>query len=111
MAKDPTNLIPFNPFKFVLNLVLRILLSPLLVLIIAYIYYEDTRKAFLIALLFYSALTLFSLLKALLQIGLSMMTFNLFKFVRKSFKVIMMVIALIIYWLSYVAIWGTNFNI
>lgn len=100
-----------KPIKLIFSLALRIIFSPLVVLILAYIYYEDTRKAFLVSLIVYTAMTLISLVMSLLQIFLSMMTFNLFKFIRKSFKVVTMTIALVIYWLGYIFYWGTNFTL
>ncbi len=100
-----------NLFKTIVSLTIKIILSPLVILLVAYLYYEDTRKAFLIALLFYSILTLLSLLKTILAILFSVISFNLFKFIKKSFQAITMLLALLIYWLSYIYIWGTDFSI
>ena len=62
------------------GLLTKILLSPIIVFVIAYIYFGDSRKAVLVALLFYSALSAFSLFTSGIQIFLAMGTFNIFKF-------------------------------
>ncbi len=103
--------IPQKFFKSMIFLSLRIVFSPLAVLLLAYLYYEDTRKAFLLALLFYTVLTIFSIFQSLMQIFMSVVTFNLFKFVRKSLKVIIMFVALFLYWLGYTLMWDGNFRL
>jgi hypothetical protein len=101
----------FSLFKLFKKLVFKIILSPLVILIIAYIYFDDFRKAWLVAMIFYSALTVFSIITNFFQVFLAMATFNLFKFIKKSFKIIFMILALFIYWIIYIFMWGTNFNL
>ncbi len=100
----------FNPFGFIFSLVFRILLSPFLIFIIAYIYFGNLREAVLVSLYAYTILTLLSIIVSAYQIFVSMITFNIFKFIKKSFKIILMFFALFFYWLTYIIIWGTNLD-
>jgi hypothetical protein len=93
------------------GLITKILLSPVVVFIGAYIYFGDFRQATFTALLFYSALTVISLIFSGFQMAMSMATFNIFKFVRKSMSVIIMTLTLGLYWLAYLLMWGSNFNL
>ena len=90
------------PFR----LVLRILISPFVVFIVGLIYYGDTKEAYYLALLFYTALTVFSLITTFITISMSMAKFRVFKLIRKSYKVISMLIALGIYWAIYLVFWA-----
>jgi len=92
-----------------IGLLLKILLSPVLVFVVAYIYFQDTRKAVLVALYFYSAFSILSLIFKSIGIFTSMATFNLVSFARKSFQAITMVIMLGLYWVGYLLIWGSEF--
>lgn len=93
------------------KLIFKILLSPVVIFLIAWLYFGDLRKGVLVALLFYSALTLYSLIVSGFQIAMSMATFNIFRFVRKSMHVIIMTLTLGLYWLGYLLMWGSNFAI
>ncbi len=97
--------------SIILSLFLRIVLSPILILIIGYIYFKDTRKAFLITLYAYSLITFVSLIFTGFMIFTSMMTFNIIAFFKKSAKVIAMLISLALYWFGFIMIWGINFNL
>lgn len=93
------------------GLITKILLLPVVVFIFAYIYFGEFREAVLTSLLFYSALTAISLILSGFQIAMSMATFNIVKFVRKSMSVIIMALTLGLYWLAYLLMWGSNFNL
>lgn len=101
----------FSPFKTLSKLAFKIIFSPLIVFIVAYIYFQDTRKAFYVALLFYTGLTVLSIIWSFFQMFLAMATFNPFKLIKKSFKIVYMLVALAIYWGAYILMWGSDFSI
>ncbi len=96
--------------KIITSILFRILLSPIIILVIGYLYFQDTRKAFLLTLYIYTVMTLISLVFTSFKIFVSMSTFNIWGFMKKSIKAISMVISLAFYWISFVIIWGTNFT-
>ena len=88
--------------KFILKMLLKILLSPFIIFIGAYIYYDqDLRKGVLVALLFYSVLTAISIILKIIGIFTSMATFNPIKLIKRSFDLLIMLSFLLIYWLIY----------
>lgn len=101
----------------VLRLVLKVVFSPLIVFIASYFYYDskgfdDTmRRAVLVSLIVYSLLTFFSILSKAFGVMTSAMFFNLFKLIKKSFDLTLMLITLILYWGSYIFIYGINFTL
>lgn len=97
--------------KILGTIIKKVILSPLVVLIIAYFYFDqDLRKAFLAALYFFTALTIISIVLKLFSIFTSAMTFNLLKFVKKSIDLVVMLIGLVIYWFLYSLYSGANFS-
>jgi hypothetical protein len=97
--------------KMFWKLIFKIIFSPLLVLGVSYFYFDqDWRRAFLTALIFFTVTTLVAFLKKLFSVLFSAMTFNLFKFIKSSFDIIIMLITVAVYWGSYIFYYGTNFS-
>ncbi len=98
-----------------IRLILKVVFSPLIVFILSYIYYnnkgvDDTmRHAVLVSLIVYSLLTLLSILSKGFKVMTSAMFFNLFKLIKNSFDLTLMLITLVLYWVSYIFVYGMNF--
>lgn len=93
------------------KLIKRVVFSPLVVFLIAFFYFnQDLRKGILAALIFVTVLTAATLVWKLITILTSMMTFRIFKVIKKSLDVIIMIITIVIYWLLYSMWSGGNFT-
>jgi hypothetical protein len=85
---------------------LRLVLSPIVLFVIGYIYYGNTKDAYYIALIIYTILTAISLVLAAVAISKSLAKLNPIRLVRKTYKVIAMLVALGIYWAIYLISWA-----
>lgn len=91
---------------FPAKLLLKIVVSPLLLFAIGYLYYGDAGKAYYLALIGYTIITVFSLILTGFSILPTMARFNLLKLIRKSYKIASMLVALGIYWVIYLLFWA-----
>ncbi|MBN1332053.1 hypothetical protein JW978_04185 [Candidatus Dojkabacteria bacterium] len=87
-----------------LKLLIKVVGSPLMLFIIGYIYYGDWKEAYYLALLGYTVLTVFSVILTAVTIIPTMAKFNIFKLVKKSYKIVSMSFALGLYWIIYLLI-------
>ncbi len=94
----------------IFSLLLKIVFSPVIFIVLGIFLFKDMRRAVLFALMIITVLHLFSLLLKLLKLGLSAMTMNLFGFVKTSIDIIIAIVFTAIYWVIYIAVYGTNFN-
>lgn len=94
-----------------MRLLSRVFLSPTVIFIIGYLYFGDLRKAVLVSLIFYTGFSLLNLLMSGPAIITSVVSVNFFKFIKKSFALVMQVLILIVYWIVYVLFWGMNFSL
>lgn len=98
--------------NLLVSIITKVIFSPLIVFIIAYFYYQrDTRKALLASLLFFTVLTLISIVLKIFGIFTSAMTFRPLKFIKNSIDLVVMIISLILYWLLYSISFGANFTL
>jgi hypothetical protein len=91
-----------------LSLGFKILLSPLIIFLIVWALTDSQREGFLVALLFYTAYSLGTLIFKLFAHANPSMFIN---FIFTSIKTIVFLVSLIFYWLIYLLIWGNDFGL
>jgi hypothetical protein len=92
------------------NLLLKVVFSPIIFIVIGIIIFKDMRRAVLLALMIITVLHVFSLILKLLKLGISAMTMNIAGFIKTSIDIIIAIVFTAIYWVIYIAVYGTNFN-
>jgi len=94
-----------------LGFLLDILFSPLIFVIIGYVIYQEPQKAFLLALFVVTVIQVVKLLLRMFMLGFNAITFNIFGFIKNSFRIFSALIVIGIYWFLYIIIFGTNFTL
>lgn len=95
-----------------LTIVLNVIVSPLI--LIAFVYYfktQDIREAVLVSLMITTLFTTLQLFVKVLKVLFSTLTFNLVKAIKNSAQIILSIGILILYWLAYYFVWGSNFTL
>lgn len=95
-----------------LTIVLNVIVSPLI--LIAFVYYFKTRairEAVLVSLMIATLFTTLQLFVNVLKVLFSTLTFNFVKAIKNSTQIILSIGILILYWLSYYFVWGSNFTL
>src|SRR3990172_9641642 len=92
------------------RLLLHIVFSPVIIVLIGLAYYQDLRKAILLALIVITAFSLISLLFKMFKLGLATMTLNIFGFLKTVIDIIIAIVFIAIYWVAYILFYGQNFT-
>ncbi|MFQ5493172.1 MAG: hypothetical protein ACE5DX_03375 [Candidatus Dojkabacteria bacterium] len=96
----------FNLF----GLLLKVLFSPLLIVVVGLFIFSDLRKAILATLLFITAWNVLTLLIDLLKLVFATATFNIIGFIKTSIDIVIAIFIIAIYWIIYIAVYGSNFG-
>lgn len=100
-----------RPLKLILRLIVRVVLSPIVLLLFGYFYFGNWREAYLISLFIYSAFACGALLFMLATIPATMATFNIFGLLKRGYRTFLTLGFLVVYWLGYFLAYGDNFSL
>jgi hypothetical protein len=92
------------PFKLILGLIL----SPFLIAIVVWIATGSRREGFLVALVIYSVWGIFRLITRLLG---SATPGSFLYFIFNSIHSVLFIVSLLVYWSTYLFMWGNNFEL
>jgi hypothetical protein len=93
----------------IMKLLVKIVFSPIIIVVIGLVLFQDLRKAILLALLVISAFNLLSLLFKGLKLFLALATFNPIAFFKTTMDIIIAIAFIAVYWVIYTLVYGPNF--
>ncbi|MEI7579239.1 MAG: hypothetical protein WCJ58_04330 [bacterium] len=93
------------------RLLIQVFFSPLVIVVFSYlVIFNDFRKALLLSLIVVSILTVIQLVIKINSIIIASLLFNYLKVFKKLVQIIVTIIIISSYWVSYLMIWGKNFS-
>lgn len=93
------------------KMLIKLIFSPLIVVIIGLVIFQDVRKALLLGLYLVTLLTALSLVTKILKLGLSAVTMNIIGFIKTSIDIVLGLVVTAIYWIIYIFVFGFNLSL
>lgn len=94
----------------ILSVLIHVVFSPIIVLVVALLYFQDLRKAVLAMLVLITTISILRLSIKVIKLLLATMTMNVIGFIKNSVNIFVTLIVLGIYWFIYIAVYGQNFT-